>query len=219
MEFQGLAQGPHRTLRNKASVVVLIMGSAVGFSAPGFASQDSYKMPQELCDILREEPVNPSLLKQLARRPDVLDLLHYAEENCSGVAGLLIGATGAIPVLVAERDGAIPRPVPGPGTGSGGTPDNGGGGTGGGDTGGGNTGGGDTGGGNTGGGDAGTGGSGGGTGTGGSGSGGSGNGGSGAGDSNGHDSGDSSSDSRDGSNDDDDSGNGSSSSDSHTSGY
>ena len=204
MEFQGLAQGPHRTLRNKASVVVLIMGSAVGFSAPGFASQDSYKMPQELCDILREEPVNPSLLKQLARRPDVLDLLHYAEENCSGVAGLLIGATGAIPVLVAERDGGIPRPVPGPGTGPGGTPDNGGG---------------DTGGGNTGGGDAGTGGSGGGTGTGGSGSGGSGNGGSGAGDSNGHDSGDSSSDSSDGSNDDDDSGNGSSSSDSHTSGY
>jgi hypothetical protein len=214
MEFQGLAQGPHCTLRNKASVVVLIMGSAVGFSAPGFASQDSYKMPQELCDILREEPVNPSLLKQLARRPDVLDLLHYAEENCSGVAGLLIGATGAIPVLVAERDGAIPRPVPGPGTGSGGAPDNGGG-----DTGGGDTGGGDTGGGNTGGGDAGTGGSGGGTGTGGSGSGGSGNGGSGAGDSNGHDSGDSSSDSSDGSNDDDDSGNGSSSSDSHTSGY
>jgi hypothetical protein len=201
-------------LRYRASVLVLVMGSAVGFSAPGFASQDSYKMPQEICDILREEPVNQSLLKQIARRPDFLDLLDYADENCSGVAGLLIGATGSIPVLASDRAGAILPLVAGPGTGTGGTPGNGG---------------------STGGGDAGTGGTGtggtgpGGTGTDGAGTGGSGAGGSGAGgdsnghgssdstsDSNGHDSGDSSSD---GSNDDDDSGNGSSSSDSHASGY
>lgn len=213
MEFQGLAQGSHCVLRYRASVVLLVMGSVAGISAPGFASQDSYKMPQEICDILREEPVNQSLLKQIARRPDFLDLLDYADENCGGVAGLLIGATGSIPVLVSDRDGAIPPLVAGPGTGTGATPDNGGP-TGGGDTGGG-----------TGTGGTGTGGTGtGGTGTDGAGTGGTGTGGSAGGDSNGHASGDSSSDSNgqgsggsssDGSNDDDDN----SSSDSHASGY
>jgi hypothetical protein len=166
-------------------------------------------MPQEICDILREEPVNQSLLKQIARRPDFLDLLDYADENCGGVAGLLIGATGSIPVLASDRDGVLPTLVAGPGPGTDGTPDTGG-----------PTGGGDTGTGGTGTGDTGTGG----TGTGGTGSGGTGAGGSGAGDSNGHASGDSSSDSNgsdsgdsssDGSNDDDDS----SSSSSHASGY
>lgn len=224
MEFQGLAQGSHRKLRCKASVFVLVMGSAAGFSAAVSASEDSYKMPQEICDILREEPVNQSLLKQIARRPDFLDLLDYADENCGGVAGLLIGATGSIPVLASDRDGVLPTLVAGPGPGTDGTPDTGGP-TGGGDTGTGGTGTGGTGPGDTGTGGTGTGGTGtGGTGTGGTGAGGTGAGGSGAGDSNGHASGDSSSDSNgsdsgdsssDGSNDDDDS----SSSSSHASGY
>lgn len=214
MEFQGLAQGSHRKLRYRASVFVLVMGSAAGFSAAVSASEDSYKMPQEICDILREEPVNQSLLKQIARRPDFLDLLDYADENCGGVAGLLIGATGSIPVLASDRDGVLPTLVAGPGPGTGGTPDTGG-----------PTGGGDTGTGGTGPGGTGTGGTGtGGTGTGGTGAGGTGAGGSGAGDSNGHASGDSSSDSNgsdsgdsssDGSNDDDDH----SSSGAHGSGY
>lgn len=224
MEFQGLAQGSHRRLRYRASVFVLVMGSAAGFSAAVSASEDSYKMPQEICDILREEPVNQSLLKQIARRPDFLDLLDYADENCGGVAGLLIGATGSIPVLASDRDGVLPTLVAGPGPGTDGTPDTGGP-TGGGDTGTGGTGTGGTGPGDTGTGGTGTGGTGtGGTGTGGTGAGGTGAGGSGAGDSNGHASGDSSSDSNgsdsgdsssDGSNDDDDS----SSSSSHASGY
>lgn len=214
MEFQGLAQGSHRRLRYRASVFVLVMGSAAGFSAAVSASEDSYKMPQEICDILREEPVNQSLLTQIARRPDFLDLLDYADENCGGVAGLLIGATGSIPVLASDRDGVLPTLVAGPGPGTDGTPDTGG-----------PTGGGDTGTGGTGPGDTGTGGTGtGGTGTGGTGAGGTGAGGSGAGDSNGHASGDSSSDSNgsdsgdsssDGSNDDDDH----SSSGAHGSGY
>jgi hypothetical protein len=203
MEFQGLAQGPQRRLRYRASVFVLVMGSAAGFSAPVAASKDSYRMPQEICDILREEPLNQSLIRQIARRPDFLDLLDYADENCGGVAALLIGATGSIPVLASDRDGVLPVLVAGPGTGTGGAPDNGG-----------PTDGGDTGTGGAGSGDTGSGGSGtGGTGTGGTGTGGTGGGGSGAGDSNGHASGDSSSDSNghdsgdsssDGSNDDDD---------------
>ena len=225
MEFQGLAQGPQRRLRYRASVFVLVMGSAAGFSAPVSASKDSYRMPQEICDILREEPVNQSLIRQIARRPDFLDLLDYADENCGGVAALLIGATGSIPVLASDRNGALPVLVAGPGTGTGGGPDNGGPtdgggtGTGGAGSGGSGTGGtGDTGSGGTGG--TGTGG----TGTGGTGTGGTGGGGSGAGDSNGHASGDSSSDSNghdsgdsssDGSNDDDDH----SSSGAHGSGY
>ena len=210
MEFQGLAQGPQRRLRYRASVFVLVMGSAAGFSAPVAASKDSYRMPQEICDILREEPVNQSLIRQIARRPDFLDLLDYADENCGGVAALLIGATGSIPVLASDRDGALPVLVAGPGTGTGGGPDNGG----------------PTDGGGTGTGGAGSGGSGtGGTGdTGSGGTGGTGTGGTGGGDSNGHASGDSSSDSNghdsgdsssDGSNDDDDH----SSSGAHGSGY
>ena len=105
-----------------------------------FAHERSYRMPDEICDILREVPLNRNLLNQILRRPDYLDILEYADEHCGDLSGLMIGATGAIPVAfaVGDRDGRGTGTSGGPSTGGGGTDTGGGTGTGGGtDTGGG----------------------------------------------------------------------------------
>ena len=78
--------------------VCLVLGT--GFLVPHMSEAQvrTIRLPEDMCDVLRERPLSDRILRDIRARPDFVRLLEYVEQNCGDVAGLLIGPTGAIPV-------------------------------------------------------------------------------------------------------------------------
>lgn len=54
------------------------------------------RMPEDMCNVLREEPLNERILEQVRNRADFARVLQYVENTCGELGGLLIGPTGSI---------------------------------------------------------------------------------------------------------------------------
>lgn len=127
MNSLGPVAKSERSSGRDIGLAALLVGGLVALPHAAAAHDTSYRMPQEICEVLREVPLRRSLLNQIIQRPDYLDILQYADENCGGLVGLLMGATGSIPriTLASERSGQSnvsgtgTSPGTGAGTGSG----------------------------------------------------------------------------------------------------
>ena len=74
----------------------IVMGTLFILPNTAGAQVRSINMPEEMCDVLREEPLNQRILTQIRNRADFAEILEYVEETCGDLSGLLIGPTGSI---------------------------------------------------------------------------------------------------------------------------
>jgi hypothetical protein len=75
---------------------VLVMGTLFILPQTASAEVRTIRMPEDMCNVLREEPLNLRILEQVRERPDFARVLEYVESTCGELGGLLIGPTGSI---------------------------------------------------------------------------------------------------------------------------
>jgi len=73
-----------------------VMGTLLILPQTASAEVRTIKMPEQMCEVLREEPLNQKILEQVRNRADFARVVQYVEENCEELGGLLIGPTGSI---------------------------------------------------------------------------------------------------------------------------
>lgn len=74
----------------------IVMGSLFILPQTADAEVRTIRMPEDMCNVLREEPLNERILEQVRNRPDFARVLQYVENTCGELGGLLIGPTGSI---------------------------------------------------------------------------------------------------------------------------
>ena len=79
------------------STTALLLAASPLLSRAAAAQEDPDRMPEAVCDLLREEPLDRELLRDIVQRPDFPQILTYADDFCGGLAPLLIGETASIP--------------------------------------------------------------------------------------------------------------------------
>ena len=107
---------------------VIVMGTLCILPQMASAEVRTIRMPEDMCDVLREQPLNERILEQVRNRADFARVLQYVEDTCGELGGLLIGPTGSIAggpggaATTPEGDNGfdIPAPVPGDDEGDGG---------------------------------------------------------------------------------------------------
>lgn len=75
---------------------VLVMGTLFILPQTASAEVRTIRMPEDMCNVLREEPLNLRILEQVRERPDFARVLEYVESTCGELGSLLIGPTGSI---------------------------------------------------------------------------------------------------------------------------
>ena len=75
---------------------VLVMSSLFILPQTADAEVRTIRMPEDMCNVLREEPLNERILEQVRNRADFARVLQYVENTCGELGGLLIGPTGSI---------------------------------------------------------------------------------------------------------------------------
>ena len=85
----------------------IVMGTLFILPNTAGAQVRSVNLPEEMCDVLNERPLNQALLSQIRNRADFAEILEYVEETCGNLTGLLIGPTGSI---LTVRDNATGGP-------------------------------------------------------------------------------------------------------------
>jgi len=75
---------------------VLVMGTLFILPQTASAEVRTIRMPEDMCNVLREQPLNQRILEQVRERPDFARVLEYVENTCGELGGLLIGPTGSI---------------------------------------------------------------------------------------------------------------------------
>lgn len=74
----------------------IVMGTLFILPQTADAEVRTIRMPEDMCNVLREEPLNERILEQVRNRPDFARVLQYVENTCGELGGLLIGPTGSI---------------------------------------------------------------------------------------------------------------------------
>ncbi len=62
-------------------------------------------LPEDMCNVLGEQPLNQRILSDVRNRANFGDILAYVEANCANLTGLLIGPTGTIATPGGGGDG------------------------------------------------------------------------------------------------------------------
>jgi hypothetical protein len=100
---------------------VIVMGTLCILPQMASAEVRTIRMPEDMCDVLREQPLNQRILEQVRDRADFARVLQYVESTCGEFSGLLIGPTGSIAggpggdASTPEGDNGFDLPDPGPG--------------------------------------------------------------------------------------------------------
>lgn len=100
---------------------LLVMGTLSVLPQTASAEVRTIRMPEDMCDVLREQPLNERILEQVRNRADFARVLQYVENTCGELGGLLIGPTGSIAGApggggtTPEGDNGLELPDPGPG--------------------------------------------------------------------------------------------------------
>jgi hypothetical protein len=75
---------------------LLVMGTLFVLPQAASAEVRTIRMPEDMCDVLREQPLNERILEQVRNRADFARVLQYVESTCGELGPLLIGPTGSI---------------------------------------------------------------------------------------------------------------------------
>lgn len=75
---------------------LLVMGTLFVLPQAASAEVRTIRMPEDMCDVLREQPLNERILEQVRNRADFARVLQYVESTCGELGALLIGPTGSI---------------------------------------------------------------------------------------------------------------------------
>jgi hypothetical protein len=100
---------------------LLVMGTLSVLPQTASAEVRTIRMPEDMCDVLREQPLNERILEQVRNRADFARVLQYVESTCGELGALLIGPTGSIAGAPGgggtspEGDNGFDLPDPGPG--------------------------------------------------------------------------------------------------------
>jgi hypothetical protein len=74
----------------------VVMGTLFILPQTAIAEVRTIRLPEDMCTVLREEPLNERIVQQIRDRADFARILSYVENTCGELGGLLIGPTGSI---------------------------------------------------------------------------------------------------------------------------
>ena len=86
----------------------IVMGTLFILPQTAGAQISSLKMPDDMCDILREEPLDQALLDEIRNNPNFVRIMEYVDETCGELGGLLIGVVESVGgLLLGESLGQV----------------------------------------------------------------------------------------------------------------